>query len=100
VSLFTAFEPATPPARLKPEVIDPPIPPRVRVSHWPLPVIDSAIDDLERERGEQWDVVVPASVLSAARLLPPDELTGVADYILGQLKTLRTRIAEDNGNAN
>lgn len=99
-SLFTEFEPpAVEPPRPKPKpvtVVDrPPVLPRKRLSPWSLPEIDATIADLDREREELWDCLIPQSVLNAARLLPSDELARLADYIAGRLKDLRTRVAED-----
>lgn len=98
LSLFTEFEPAGEPP--KPVAVVPkpdaePPPPRKRLSYWSLPEIDAAIADLERDREEHWDCLIPAGVLSAARLLPPAELPAVADFLLAKLKDLRHRVQED-----
>ena len=106
-SLFTEFEEATEAPRAKPKPVtvtvpkdtaEPP-PPRKRLSYWSLPEIDAAIADLRRDREEHWDCLIPAGVLGAARLLPTDGLAELADYLLGELADLRTRIVEDNSRA-
>jgi hypothetical protein len=100
-SLFTEFEPAVEPPRPKPKPVAPkpvatePLPPRKRLSPWSLPEIDATIADLRRDREEHWDCLIPQSVLNAAHLLPADELTALADYLLGRLEDLRHRVAED-----
>lgn len=102
-SLFTEFEEATEAPKVKPKPVTvtvpkphtEPAPPRKRLSPWSLPEIDATIADLEREREELWDCLIPQSVLNAARLLPSDELVALADYIAGRLKDLRRRVVED-----
>lgn len=100
-SLFTDFEAAVEPPRPKPKPVAPrtvsadPLPPRKRLSPWSLPEIDATIADLMRDREEKWDCLIPQAVLNAAHLLPPDELTALADYLLGRLNDLRHRVAED-----
>lgn len=103
MNLFTEYEPAAPlkpPPKPRPVVVDPPpVSIKKRLSIWTLPEIDQAIADLDREREEQWDCLVPLGVLNAARLLPPEEMPLLADYLLGRLRDLRTRIVEGE-NAN
>lgn len=100
MSLFTEFEAKTEPARPKPrpQVVEPlPSPPaRSRLSYWTLPEIDAAIADLDAERETQWDLLVPLGVLSAARLLPAEELPKLADYLHGRLTAFRALVVEDS----
>jgi hypothetical protein len=99
-SIFAEFEPPDPmfppqrgPAPQPPKPMKPVD--RRQASYWTLPEIDAALADLESERSEQWDLLIPEAVLAAARLLPADELPAVADYLHGRLTALRQRIVEE-----